>query len=77
LRGRALLALGRNDEAVQSLLLGNRIYNSDAGLLAALGTGYHRMGQGAEALAALRASLKLNPDQPEVEKLIRAIEGKK
>jgi GWxTD domain-containing protein len=77
LRGRALLALGRNDEAVQSLLLGNRIYNSDAGLLAALGTGYHRMGQGPEALAALRASLKLNPDQPEVEKLVREIEGKK
>ena len=76
-KGRALLGLQRNGEAVQSLLAGNRIYNSDAGLLAALGTGYHRLGQKAEALEALRASLKLNPDQPEVETLIREIEGKK
>ncbi len=75
-KGRALLALQRNDEAVQSLLLGNRIYNSDAGLLAALGTGYHRLGQKEKALEALRASLRLNQDQPEVEKLIREIEGK-
>lgn len=77
LRGRALLELKRNDEAVQSLLFGNRIYNSDAGLLAALGTGYHRLGQKENALGALRASLKLNPNQPQVEKLIQEIEGKK
>jgi GWxTD domain-containing protein len=76
LKGRALLGLQRNDEAVQSLLSGNRIYNSDAGLLAALGTAYHRLGQKANALDALRASLKLDPNQPEVEKLIREIEGK-
>jgi len=76
-RGRALLGLQRYDEAVQSLLAGNRIYNSDAGLLAALGTGYHRLGQKEKALEALRASLKLNPGQPEVENLIREIEGKK
>ena len=59
-RGRALLGLQRYDEAVQSLLAGNRIYNSDAGLLAALGTGYLRLGQKEKALEALRASLKLN-----------------
>jgi GWxTD domain-containing protein len=75
-RGRALLGLQRYDEAVESLLAGNRIYNSDAGLLAALGTGYFRLGQKEKALEALRASLKLNTDQPEVEKLIREIEGK-
>jgi GWxTD domain-containing protein len=77
LRGRALLELGRYDEAVQSLASGNRIYNSDAGLLAALGTGYYKLGQKQEALEALRASLKLNPEQPEVAKLIQEIEGKK
>jgi Flp pilus assembly protein TadD len=49
---------------------------SDAGLLVALGTAYHRLGQKANALDALRASLKLDPNQPEVEKLIREIEGK-
>lgn len=77
LRGRALLELKRYDEAVQSLSSGNRIYNSDAELLAFLGTGYYRLGQKENALAALRASLKLNPNQPEVETLLREIEGKK
>ena len=77
LRGRALLGLKRYDEAVQDLVQGNSIYNSDAGLLAALGTGYDKLGQKQKALEALRASLKLNPDQPEVEQLIREIEGKK
>jgi GWxTD domain-containing protein len=77
LRGRALLDLKRYDEAVQSLSLGNKIYNSDAGLLAALGSAYHGLGQKENALTALRASLRLNPNQPEIEKLIQEIEGKK
>ncbi|MGZ4886834.1 MAG: GWxTD domain-containing protein [Candidatus Aminicenantales bacterium] len=77
LRGRALLDLKRYDEAVQSLSLGNKMYNSDAGLLAALGSAYHGLGKKEDALEALRASLRLNPNQPEVERLIREIEGKK
>jgi len=77
LRGRALVDLKRYDEAVQSLALGNKIYNSDAGLLAALGSAYHGLGKEENALEALRASLKLNPNQPEIEQLIREIEGKK
>ena len=75
LRGRALLGLGRDEEAVASLSAGNRIYNSDAGLLAALGTGYYRLGEKEKALEALRASLKLYPD-PQVERLIKEIEAK-
>ncbi len=77
LKGRALLGLDRPEEAVQSLLLGNAIYNSDAGLLAALGTGYSKLGQREKALEALRASLKLNPAQPEIAKLVKEIEAKK
>lgn len=77
IRGRALLALKRYDEAAQSLVLGNAIYNSDAGLLAALGETYDRLGQKEKALEALRASLRLNTDQPAVQKLIREIEGRK
>jgi hypothetical protein len=77
LRGRALLGLKRYEEAVQSLSIGNSIYNSDSGLLAALGSGYYWLGQKENALAALRASLKLNPGQPEVEKIVQEIEGKK
>lgn len=76
-RGRALLALKRYDEAAQSLQMGNTIYNSDAGLLAALGETYDRLGQKDKALQALRASLRLNPDQPAVQKLIRDIEARK
>lgn len=76
-RGRALLALRRYDEAAQSLIIGNSIYNSDAGLLAALGETYDRLGQKDKALEALRASLRLNQDQPEVQKLIREIEARK
>jgi GWxTD domain-containing protein len=77
LKGRALLDLKRYEEAVQSLAAANRIYNSDAGLLASLGLGYYRLGQKEEALKALRASLKLIPAQPEVERLIAEIEGRK
>jgi tetratricopeptide (TPR) repeat protein len=77
LRGRALMELQRYEEAVQSLTSGNRIYNSDAGLLAALGTAYAKLGQKDKALEALRASIKLNPDQPEVQKLIQEIGEKK
>jgi len=77
LRGRALMELQRYEEAVQSLASGNRIYNSDAGLLAALGAAYAKLGQKDKALEALQASLKLNPGQPEVQKLIQEIGGKK
>jgi GWxTD domain-containing protein len=77
LRGRALFALGRFGEAVQDLMSGNKIYNSDAGLLAALGACYDKLGEKQKALEALRASLKLNPDQPDVERLVREIEAKK
>jgi len=76
-RGRALLALKRYDEAVQSLVMGNGIYNSDAGLLAALGESYDHQGEKDKALAALRASLRLNPDQPAVRTLISEIETRK
>ena len=77
LRGRALLALGRFNEALEDLTAGNKIYNSDAGLLAVLGACYDSLGQKQKALDALRASLKLNPDQPDVERTIHEIEARK
>jgi len=77
LKGRALLALGRNEEALVSLQNGNKIYNSDAGLLAALGMCYYRMGDNEKALAALKASISLNPEQPDAKALIAEIEKKK
>jgi GWxTD domain-containing protein len=77
IRGQAQMGAGRFEEAIQNLSEGNRIYNSDTNLLNALGACYWRTGRAANALTALNASLKLNPDQPEVKNLIREIEAKK
>jgi GWxTD domain-containing protein len=76
-KGQTLMGMGRFEDAIQNLSEGNRIYNSDTNLLNALGTCYWRTGRTENALNALNASLKLNPDQPEVKSLIREIEGKK
>jgi GWxTD domain-containing protein len=77
IKGRALAGLERYGEAVLSLQEGNKIYNSDSGLLAVLGTCYFKTGEKEKALAALKASLSMNPEQPEVKALIQEIEGKK
>jgi GWxTD domain-containing protein len=78
LRGRALAGLERYAEAVEILGEGNKIYNSDTGLLNTLGFCYYKRGQIQNARNALNASLKLNPDQDEARKLLREIEdGKK
>jgi Flp pilus assembly protein TadD len=77
IRGRALASLERYPEAILSLQEGNRIYNSDSGLLTALGTCYYKTGDMEKALAALKASLEMYPEQPEVKALIQEIEKKK
>ena len=56
-KGRALMGLEKYAEAIASLLEGNRIYNSDTGLLNALGTCYFRMERTEEALNVLNLSL--------------------
>jgi GWxTD domain-containing protein len=77
LKGRALMGQEKYREAVDSLQQGNKIYNSDTGLLNALGQCYYKTGQIQSALGALNASLKLNPDQPDIKKLIQTILDKK
>jgi GWxTD domain-containing protein len=77
IKGRALAGLERYEEAILSLQEGNKIYNSDSGLLAVLGSCYFKTGQKERALTALKASLSLNPEQPEVKALIQEIEAKK
>lgn len=71
------MGLEKYADAIASLLEGNRIYNSDTGLLNALGTCYFRTRRTEEALNVLNASIKLNPDQADVKKLIEEIQGKK
>jgi len=74
IKGRAAMALGRTAEAVEALLEGNKIYNSDTLLLNSLGTCYARLGQKDKALTALRASLRLDPKQDEIRKFVAEIE---
>jgi len=76
-KGRAQMGLDKYAEAIDSFVQGNKIYNSDTGLLNALGQCYYKSGQTQSALNALKASLKLNPEQPDIKKLIQLIEEKK
>lgn len=74
LKGNALMRTGKYEEAINSLLEGNKIYNSDTGLLNSLGFCYYKTGQKERALSVLNASLRLNPEQTQIKKLIEEIE---
>ena len=74
INGQAFMGQEKYEAALTELLLANRIYNSDTSVLNSLGRCYYRLGRKAEALDALNASLKLNPDQDAVKKLIKEIE---
>ena len=74
IKGRALLGLERYEEAAASLQEANKIYNSDTAVLSALGLSYWKTGRAQEALNVLNASLKLDPDQPDVRALIAEIQ---
>jgi GWxTD domain-containing protein len=73
IRGQAFMGLDRQEEALAELLLANGIYDSDTNVLNSLGRCYYRLGRKAEALDALNASLKLNPGQDAIKKLIQEI----
>lgn len=73
IKGKALRELGRCEEAIPVLLEGNKIYNSDTRLLNALGYCFYKTGQKSRAVEVLRASLRLNPEQEEVKRLIEEI----
>lgn len=73
---KGLAVMGKEDyeKAIPLLVEGNRIYNSDVRLLNALGTCYYRTGRKKEALDALNASLRLDPEQENVKGLIRRVQ---
>lgn len=73
-KGRALEGKGQYGAAIESLLEGNRIYNSDTRLLNSLGFCYYRTGQKKDALAALNASFRLNPEQKDIKELAARVE---
>jgi GWxTD domain-containing protein len=74
IRGLALAGLGKDADALVSLLEGNKIYNSDTRLLNGLGACFFRTKQKKEALDALQSSLRLNPDQPDIKALLARVE---
>jgi len=76
IKGKALMGLGQYTEAIEAFLEGNKIYNSDLGLLNSLGFCYSKTDQIQEALDILKSSLRLNPDQEQVKALIKEIEKK-
>jgi GWxTD domain-containing protein len=73
LKGQAHLGIGEYGPAIENLLEGNKIYNSDTRLLNTLGRCYIQTGDKTRALQALKASLSLNPDQKEIQDLVNSL----
>jgi GWxTD domain-containing protein len=73
-KGRAYMGLAQYAEAIESLLEGNKIYNSDTNLLNSLGFCFYKTNQKDKALNVLKASLRLNQNQENIQKLIEEIE---
>ncbi|MBE0461539.1 MAG: GWxTD domain-containing protein [Candidatus Aminicenantes bacterium] len=74
IKGKAYMGIGKYPKAIENLLEGNKIYNSDIRLLNALGFCYYKTSEEKKALEVLKASLRLNPGQKEVKKLVEEIE---
>lgn len=74
IKGKAKMGLGLYKEAIDDFLEGNKIYNSDTGLLNSLGFCFYQTRQKKEAIDAFAASLRLNPNQPDVKALMAKIE---
>jgi len=70
------MGLSDYSEALSSLLEANKIYDSHVGLLNSLGFCYYRIGNREEALRALNFSLRLDPTQADIKKLIELVEKK-
>ncbi len=75
LRGRTLYQLGRFTEAVADLLEANRRYDSDVSVLNTLGLSFVKLNNLPEARRALNASLRVNPQQPEIAALLKRLEA--
>ena len=74
IKGKAYMGMEKYFAAVENLLEGNKIYNSDIRLLNSLGYCQYKTGDKQNALETLRASLRLLPDQQEIHNLIQEIE---
>jgi GWxTD domain-containing protein len=73
IKGQAWQGLGQFAKAIDALLEANKIYDSDTRVLNSLGFCLMKTGDRVQALRALNASLKLNPDQPDVKKMAESL----
>ena len=74
IKGQAHTGMGLYMQAIESLEEGNRMYNSDTRLLNSLGFCYYKTAQKSKALDVLKASIRANPEQEDVKKLMAEIE---
>ena len=70
LKGRALFGMGEYPAALAELLAANQIINTDVNLVNLIGRAYMKLGDDRQAAQAFTASLALNKNQPEIEKLL-------
>jgi len=72
---KGLATMGKEDfkGAINDLLEANKIYNSDTVLLNALGSCFLKIGQKEQALNAFQASLKLNDQQEDINKIVQSL----
>ncbi len=75
IKGNMYMGMEMYDRAIENFLEGNKIYNSNISLLNSLGYCYFKMGDREQALNALRASLKLNAAQKDIQELVKKIEN--
>jgi tetratricopeptide (TPR) repeat protein len=76
LRGTALFGLEKYEEAQAELLNANKIYNSDTGVINQLGFTFLKLNNPEQALESFSASLRLNRNQPLIEKAMVDIRKK-
>ena len=77
LRGKANYYLGRYSDAIDDLIKANQNYDSDTSVLNTLGLSLLRVNNPGEARRALEASIKVNPQQPDITKLLQQLEAMK
>jgi tetratricopeptide (TPR) repeat protein len=76
IKGRMYMGMEMYSRAIENFIEGNKIYNSNITLLNSLGYSYYKMGEREKALEALKASLKLNTEQKDIQELVKKLEEK-
>jgi GWxTD domain-containing protein len=74
IKGQALMGMEQYFQAIENFSEGNKIYNSNTHLLNSLGFCYYKTNQRKEAIEVLRASLRLNPEQQQIQELLEQVE---